>query len=112
MRRLMIAALSALILLCTSFSAPEGSGLHSIRWTPLMINLLIRVGAPAATNLRSVAPPGQAPASERGAPSTQESISLEPSKPVERELSGGQSHSYKVTMISGQYLRVVVAQRG
>jgi CHAT domain-containing protein/tetratricopeptide (TPR) repeat protein len=37
---------------------------------------------------------------------------LEPGKPVERELSGGQSHSYKVTMISGQYLRVVVAQRG
>jgi hypothetical protein len=44
----------------------------------------------------------QFPASERGAaPSAQESISLEPGKPVERELSGGQSHSYKITMISG-----------
>jgi CHAT domain-containing protein/Tfp pilus assembly protein PilF len=32
--------------------------------------------------------------------------------PVEREISGGQSHSYKITMISGQYLHVVVAQRG
>jgi CHAT domain-containing protein/Tfp pilus assembly protein PilF len=27
-------------------------------------------------------------------------------------MSGGQSHSYKITMISGQYLRVVVAQHG
>src|SRR5512145_1091617 len=112
MRRLMTAALSALILLCTPFSALQGCGLHSVRWTPLMINLFIRAGTPATTSLRPVALPTQAPASERGAPSAQESISLEPLKPVERELSGGQSHSYKVTMISGQYLHVVVAQRG
>jgi len=60
-----------------------------------------------------VATPAQAPASIRGAaPSAQESISLEPDKPVERELSGSQSHSYKITMISGQYLRIVVEQRG
>src|SRR5262245_55363615 len=112
MRRLIIAALSALILLCTPFSDTQGCGLLSIRWTPLMINLLIRAGAPAATNLRPVALPAQAVASERGAPSAQDSISLEPGKPVERELSGGQSHFFKITMISGQYLRVVVAQRG
>src|SRR5262245_31022388 len=113
MRRLMIAALSALILLCTPFSDPQGCGLHSIRWTPLMINLLIRAGAPAATSLRPEAPPVLAPASERGAaPSAQESVSLEPGRPVERELSGGQSHFYKIAMTSGQYLRVVVSQRG
>ena len=52
MRRLIIAALSALILLCVPFSTPQGRGLHSIRWTPLIINLLIRAGAPAATSLR------------------------------------------------------------
>ena len=53
------------------------------------------------------------PASERGAaPSAQESISLEPGKPVERELSGGQSHFYKITMTSGQYLQVIVSQKG
>jgi hypothetical protein len=45
----------------------------------------------------------QSPTSERGvAQSAQESVSLEPGKPVERELSDGQSHSYKITMISGQ----------
>jgi len=39
-------------------------------------------------------------------------MSLEPGKLVERELSGGQSHSYKITMTSGQYLQIVVGQRG
>ena len=113
MRRLIIAALSALILLCVSISTPQGRGSRSIRWTPLMINLLIRAGAPAATSLRPVAPPAQAPASERGAAtSAQENDSLEPGKPVERKLSGDQSHFYKITMISGQYLHIVVAQQG
>jgi CHAT domain-containing protein/tetratricopeptide (TPR) repeat protein len=112
MRRLVIAALSALILLCVSISTPQGRGLHSIRWPTLMIDLL-RVGAPAAASPRPVAPPAQAPASTRGvAPSAQESVSLEPDKPIEREIAGGQSHSYKITMISGQYLRIVVDQRG
>jgi tetratricopeptide (TPR) repeat protein len=48
----------------------------------------------------------------RAAQSAQETDSLEPGKPVERELSGDQSHSYKITMISGQYLQLVVDQRG
>jgi CHAT domain-containing protein/predicted negative regulator of RcsB-dependent stress response len=112
MRRLIVAALSALILLCVSISTPQGRGLRSIRWTPLMINLL-RVGSPADTSLRPGAPPGQAPAGARGAaPGAQESVSLEPGKPVEQELSGGQSHFYKVTMTSGQYLRITVSQQG
>src|SRR6266542_3481364 len=113
MRRLMTAALPALILLCTPFSDPQGWGLHSICWTPLRINLLIRAEALAATNLRPVAPPVQDPASERGAaPSAQDSISLEPGMPVERELSDGKSHFYKIAMTSGQYLRITVSQRG
>jgi len=66
------------------------------------------------TNLLWVeAPPAQASARERGAsPSAQESISLEPGKPVELELSGGQSHFYKINLTSGQYLQIVVEQRG
>jgi Tetratricopeptide repeat len=112
MRRLMIVALSTLILLCVSISTSQGRGLHSIRWTPLMINLLI-VGACAATSLRPMTSPVLEITSKCNATqSSQESDSLEPGKPVERELSGGQSHSYKITMISGQYLHVVVAQRG
>src|SRR5262245_2789468 len=106
MRGLIIAVLSALILLCTPFSVSQSCGLHSIRWNTLMINLL-RVGAPAATSPQPGSSRVQAPASERGASSvTQESISLEPGKPIERELSGGRSHFYKVTMTSGQYIQI------
>src|SRR5215510_9074163 len=107
-----IAALSALMLLCVPASSHQSCGLYSIRWAPLMTNVL-RVGSPAVASLRQGAPPAQALASGRGAASVaQDSISLEPGKPVERELSGGQSHSYKIAVISGQYLHVVVAQRG
>ena len=48
MRRLTIAALSTLILLCVSISTPQGRGERSIRLAPLTINLLIRAGSPAA----------------------------------------------------------------
>jgi len=106
---IIIAAISALILVCIPISIPRGCGFNSTRWTHHML----RVGSPDVTGLRPGGPPAQASASERGVtPSIQESISLEPGKPVERELSGGQSHSYKITMNSGQYLHVVVTQRG
>jgi len=112
MRRLIIPPLSALILLCVSISIPQGCGLHSIHWTPLMINLL-RLGAPAAAILRPVAPTVIASANERGAAtSSQESVSLESGKPIERDLSGGQSHFYKIALTSGQYLRITVSQKG
>src|SRR5262245_3299351 len=102
MRRLVITALSALILMCVTISNPQGRGLRLIGWTPLMTSLLW-VGTP----------PAQASASEgSAAQSAQDSISLEPGKPVERELSGGGSHSYKITMVSGQYSHIVVEQRG
>jgi CHAT domain-containing protein len=112
MRRLLIPTFSTLILLCIPFSDPHGCGLHSIGWTSLMNKLLV-VGSPAAASARPGTPRAQAPASERVVtPSAQDSVSLEPGKPVERELSGGQSHSYKITMISGQYMEVAVDQRG
>src|SRR6266508_351235 len=100
MRRLIIAALVTLILLYMPLSTPQSRGLHAS-------------GAPAAASLGPGASPVQASASERvAAQSAQESISLEPGKPVERELSGSQSHSYKIAMISGQYLQVTVGQQG
>src|SRR5215510_2441545 len=79
----------------------------------IIINLLIWVELSASPYLWPGAVPVQASASERSAAqSAQESDSLELGKPIQRELSGGQTHSYKITMISGQYLHVVVAQRG
>src|SRR5262249_23013981 len=59
------------------------------------------------------APPLQAPANERGAAqSAEEDHLLGPGKPVERELSVGRSHFYKIIMTSGQYLQVTVSQQG
>jgi CHAT domain-containing protein/Tfp pilus assembly protein PilF len=37
---------------------------------------------------------------------------LEQGKPVERELTGGQSHSYLITLVAGQYVKLVIDQRG
>jgi CHAT domain-containing protein/Tfp pilus assembly protein PilF len=37
---------------------------------------------------------------------------LEPGRPIERELAGGQSHSYQLTLTADQYVLVAVEQRG
>jgi CHAT domain-containing protein/Tfp pilus assembly protein PilF len=37
---------------------------------------------------------------------------LEKDKPIERELTGGQSHSYRITLTVGQYIKLVINQRG
>jgi CHAT domain-containing protein/lipopolysaccharide biosynthesis regulator YciM len=42
----------------------------------------------------------------------QQARQLEPGRPIERELTGGQSHSYQVTLTADQYAKVVVEQRG
>jgi CHAT domain-containing protein/Tfp pilus assembly protein PilF len=42
----------------------------------------------------------------------QDQSRLEPGKPIERELSGGQSHSYQLKLAAGQFLNVIVEQQG
>src|SRR5262249_38399460 len=37
---------------------------------------------------------------------------VEPGKAVERELAGGEAHSYKLTLMAGQFCHAVVDQRG
>jgi CHAT domain-containing protein/Flp pilus assembly protein TadD len=37
---------------------------------------------------------------------------LEPGNPIERELTGGQSHSYRMALAAGQYVKLAVEQRG
>jgi CHAT domain-containing protein/predicted negative regulator of RcsB-dependent stress response len=78
-----------------------------------MVNLLVWIGAATAAWPPPGSPPANASNAKRGAEqSAEESQSLEPDKPIEREISGGRSHFYKVTMTSGQYLQIVVRQRG
>jgi tetratricopeptide (TPR) repeat protein len=49
---------------------------------------------------------------QAGQATQQEATPLELGKPVERELAEGQSHSYQITLAAGQYLNVLVEQRG
>jgi CHAT domain-containing protein/Tfp pilus assembly protein PilF len=88
-------------------------GLQTARPAILIIILLAWIDLPVA----AWPPPDplttQAGNGARGAAqSADELLSLEPGKPIERELSGGQSHSYKITMTSGQYLQISVRQQG
>jgi CHAT domain-containing protein len=77
--------------------------LNLLVWSVLMV-----VAWPAPDLL-----PAQAIAGDHGAAqSAEDSQSLEPGTPIERELTGGQSHFYRITLISGQYLQIVVSQRG
>jgi CHAT domain-containing protein/Tfp pilus assembly protein PilF len=41
-----------------------------------------------------------------------ETQQLELSKPIERELTGRQSHSYQMTLVANQYVKSVIVQRG
>jgi CHAT domain-containing protein/Tfp pilus assembly protein PilF len=78
-----------------------------------IIILLVRIGLLAVAWPAPCSPPAHASNDERGATqSAEEDQSLEPGNPIERELSGGRSHFYKLTMTSGQYLRIAVGQRG
>ncbi|MCI0662991.1 MAG: hypothetical protein L0220_18135 [Acidobacteria bacterium] len=89
-------------------STLQGPGLRITRCAIQIFNMLIWVGLPAAIGLQ----PGS-PSLQASAPQTaQESNSLELGKPIERELSGAQSHFYKITVTSGQYLEIIVDQRG
>ena len=46
------------------------------------------------------------------APNEQGAAVLEQGKPIEGELAGGESHSYRITLAAGQFLRAVADQRG
>jgi CHAT domain-containing protein/Tfp pilus assembly protein PilF len=97
----------------TPVANPQGRGWLTFRRAVQIINLLLWAGLSASPFLWPDLTPAQANASERSeAQSVQESSSLELSKPIERELSGGESHFYKVTVSSGQFLHIVVRQLG
>jgi CHAT domain-containing protein/tetratricopeptide (TPR) repeat protein len=43
--------------------------------------------------------------------SGQEPQRLEPSNPIEREIAGGESHNYQITLAAGQFVRIEVEQK-
>jgi hypothetical protein len=52
------------------------------------------------------------PGLNQATPGDQQAPRLEPGRLIERELAGGESHSYGIMLALGQYLQVVVDQRG
>src|SRR5262249_10924537 len=50
--------------------------------------------------------------SERKTQTTNDGIPLEKGKPIEREIAGGQTDLYLLSLTQGQYARVVVEQKG
>ena len=94
-------------------STSQRRGLQLSAVSLFMVNLLVWIGAPAAAWPPPGSPPVHASDAKRGAAqSAEESQLLEPGKPIERELSGGRSHFYKITMTSGQYFQIAVKQMG
>ena len=94
----------------TSASNSKNQGLPNINH---ITRAFIRAGLSALLCLLPSPLPAQASASEHsGAQTPQESISLELGKPIDRELSGGRSHFYRITMAPGQFLHIVIEQQG
>ena len=75
----------------------------------LSLVLLVSVTAVARTG-EPAAPIGAPKGAQEIRPS--EALELVPGKPIEREMKGGEAHSYRITVAAGQYVHVVVDQRG
>jgi len=48
----------------------------------------------------------------RPTPGPASGIPLEPGKPIERSIAAGETHTYTITLTTGQYAYVTVEQRG
>ena len=80
---------------------------------PILCALLATISA-ALANARSTAPQyhAQTPGSLLQAQYLEEIITLEPGKPIERELAGGQRHKYQIALSEGQYMKVEIREKG
>jgi CHAT domain-containing protein/Tfp pilus assembly protein PilF len=80
----------------------------------LLILLTPATSGYAVWGVYTDAPPAQPLASASGAILQEGSDArvLEPGKPIERELAGGESHSYHLTIAAGHFLHAVVNKRG
>jgi CHAT domain-containing protein/tetratricopeptide (TPR) repeat protein len=77
---------------------------------PLSWDLIVSGSALAGRGRVTSAAPQQPSANP--SPTTAAATVLELGKPIERELAGGQSHSYQITLSEGQLVSMVVEQRG
>jgi tetratricopeptide (TPR) repeat protein len=86
-------------------------GNHSLRVSRIALALgLVVVGAPASASPQQE--PGAAPSASQAQPNSTSLPELKLGQPVERELKGGETHSYRVDLQAGRFLQVVVNQKG
>ncbi|MEJ7615907.1 MAG: hypothetical protein WKF30_02780 [Pyrinomonadaceae bacterium] len=74
--------------------------------------LLATASAPQARPLAQSAPQRDATSGSTKDAQEEDVRALAPGTPLERELAGGESHSYRITLNAGEYLHVAVEQRG
>src|SRR5215813_5858957 len=79
----------------------------------LMGTLLISLGLAQEIDAESLSRVNQPGTDSRViAQTTTDGIPLEKGKPIEREIAPGQTEQYRLTLTEGQYVRVVVEQKG
>jgi CHAT domain-containing protein/Tfp pilus assembly protein PilF len=79
----------------------------------LILSSPIRASYPYGNNFNGLST-GAQPVIEASRAAPQQPIDaavLEPGKPIERELAGGEAHTFQLTLTAGQYTRVFVEQR-
>lgn len=83
---------------------------RAVTW---LLGLLLAVGPVARANEPAGLPSVPVNAGSNGTEQPDADVGrLEPNQPIERELKGGESHSYQITLAADEYLHVVVEQRG
>ncbi len=80
-----------------------------MRGASLLIGLLLCIWLWMTAETAFSFPLPTAKAAPQGKP---EASTLEIGKPIERELAGGEAHTYRITLDSGQMMRAIIDQRG
>ncbi|HVG18131.1 MAG TPA: CHAT domain-containing tetratricopeptide repeat protein, partial [Blastocatellia bacterium] len=88
------------------------SGNHYFKVMLMAVTLLSWVYPCGAENRPAGQPAQINTGSRENAPDRHTAGQLEAGKPIERKIAGGETHSYKVRLGAGQFLRVIVDQRG
>src|SRR5215510_3483682 len=79
----------------------------------LLLCLFLLVGTVARASAPSPGMPAQGSAGPNPIVQGEKDVRpLEPGKPIECEIAGGQGHDYRITLSAGQFMKVIVDQRG
>src|SRR5262245_59376126 len=83
---------------------------HYIGVKVFLLLLLSCSSLTAAPMVQQSASPSKGAAG--GGDDGQDPRTLEPGRPIKREISGGQEHAYRIRVGANQFLRVIIEQKG